>query len=67
MNDEQAINVVLTLLNLAISRAQTDPVAAGKIQRGEPLDSEDFVRLGIDRDLAGARLQAAIDEAESEV
>lgn len=63
MNDQQVINLALTLLNVAISRAQTDPAAAGKIQAGIPLDESDFARLGINRDLAGAQLQAAIDNS----
>ena len=63
MND-QAINLALILVNYAIERAQTDPIAAGKIQAGQHLDEEDFVRLGINRDLAGAELQTAIEAAE---
>ena len=59
---EQAVNLALTLLNLAIERAQTDPIAAGKLQSGEPFTMEDLVRLGVDRDKAGEELQAAIDD-----
>ena len=65
MNDEQAINLALTLLNMAIARSHTDPEAAAKIQAGQPLDEDDFTRLGINRDLAGVKLQAAIEAGGS--
>jgi hypothetical protein len=64
MNEVAAANLALTLLNYAIARAQADPIAAGKIQSGQPLDSDDFERLGVNRESAKLQAEQAIESAE---
>lgn len=56
------IRLALALVNYVNARAANDPHVAGKIQRGEPLDLDDFLRLGIDRDAAGGELNQAIED-----
>lgn len=59
----ELIKLALALVNYVNERAKNDPIAADKIRKGEPLDNEDLLRLGIDRNLSGADLDAAIEEA----
>ncbi len=56
------LKIGMIAINQIIERVQQDPIAAQKVQNGEPLDEEDFARLGSDRNDAIDELDEALSE-----